>query len=198
MKKLHILGASLFLMIGTFAASVSQASNINPNKISSFSSLNQVEVSQSKAKFKPDSDNPNYLRDYDFSTPLPQTGKVTIRRSLREFKQNRMFKPCPANSELYAFAESTNYQVEICTKEHTLKQPKYYFSRAKNGSGSLTIKSNDEDAAYQLIFYNNGYTYLIYRDGSNSRHPINAYLEVTRPDGKTFGEALIYLYERPH
>ena len=197
MKKLDFLGASLFLIIGTFPASVSQASNINPNKIFSFSSLNQVEVAQSKAKFKPDSDNPNYLRDYNFSTPLPQTGKVTIRRSLREFKQNRMFKACPANSELYAFAESTNYQVEICTKEHTLKQPKYYLSRAKNGSSSLTIKSNDEDAAYQLIFQNNGYTYSIYRDGGSSKNPINAYLEVTRPDGKTFGEALIYLYERP-
>lgn len=197
MKKLDFLGSSLFLIIGTFAASVSQASNINPNKIFSFSSLNQVEVAQSKAKFKPDSDNPNYLRDYNFSTPLPQTGKVTIRRTLAEFKQNRMFKACPANSELYAFAESTNYQVEICTKEHTLKQPKYYLSRAKNGSSSLTIKSNDEDAAYQLIFQNNGYTYSIYRDGGSSKNPINAYLEVTRPDGKTFGEALIYLYERP-
>ncbi|MBW4445757.1 MAG: hypothetical protein KME38_02470 [Spirirestis rafaelensis WJT71-NPBG6] len=196
MKKLDFLGASLFFMIGTFPASVSQASNINPNKIFSFSSLNQVELAQNKAKFKPDSDNPNYLRDYNFSTPLPQTGKVTIRRALREFKQNRMFKACPANSELYAFAESTNYQVEICTKEHTLKQPKYYFSRAKNGSSSLTIKSNDEDAAYQLIFQNNGYTYSIYRDGGSSKNPINAYLEVTRPDGKTFVEALIYLYER--
>ncbi|MBD0264902.1 MAG: hypothetical protein ICV78_19910, partial [Tolypothrix sp. Co-bin9] len=78
-----------------------------------------------------------------------------------------------------------------------LKQPKYYLSRAKNGSSSLTIKSNDEDAAYQLVFQNNGYTYSIYRDGDSPKNPINAYLEVTRPDGKTFGEALIYLYERP-
>ncbi|BAY13308.1 hypothetical protein [Calothrix sp. NIES-2098] len=194
MKKSPFLGASLFLIFSAYGFSGSHASNVYQNQISAFSLKNQVQAAQNKAKFKPDPDNPNYLRDYGFSTPLPQKGKVTIRQPIRQFKQTRMFKACPANSELYAYAESTNYQVEICTKEHNSRLPKYYLSRAKNGKTSLTITSHDEDDASQLIFKNNGYTYVIYRDGGG---PINAYLEVTRPDGKTFGEALLYLYERP-
>ncbi|MBW4561309.1 MAG: hypothetical protein KME32_09140 [Mojavia pulchra JT2-VF2] len=197
MKKLPFIGASLFVVLGAYGFSASHGANLNQNHISAFFPKNQVQSAQNKSKFKPDPDNPNYLRDYGFSTPLPQTGKVTIRRSLREFKRNQMFKSCPANSNLYAYAESTNYQVEICTKEKTYNQPKYYLSRAKNGKSSLTITSKDEDAAYQLIFNNNGYTYSIYRDGGGPQNAINAYLEVTRPDGKTIGEALLYLYERP-
>ncbi len=195
MKKLHLVGTSLFLLFAAWGCSASQASNISQTKTSPISTQNRVEVAQNKAKFKPDPDNPNYLRDYGFNTPLPQTGKVTIRRTVGQFNQKKMFKPCPANSNLYAFAESTNYQVEICSKERKPSQPKYYLSRAKNGSGGITIRSNDEDAAYQLIFQNNGYTYSIYRDGGDPQR-VNAYLEVTRPDGKTFAEALLYLYER--
>lgn len=195
MKKLPFLEASLLVIIIAYGFNYSHQTNFYQNQVSAFSSKNQVQSLENKSKFKPDPDNPNYLRDYGFSMPLPQTGKVTIRQPLRQFKQNRMFKPCPANSNLYAYAESTNYQVEICTKEYTLNQPKYYLSRANNGKSSLTITSNDEDAAYQLIFNNNGYTYSIYRDGGGPRNAINAYLEVTRPDGKTFGEALLYLYE---
>lgn len=196
MKKLPFLEASLFVIVGAYSFNTSHQANFHQNQVSAFSSNNQLQSAQNKSKFKPDPDNPNYLRDYGFSTPLPQTGKVTIRQTLRKFKPNRMFKPCPANSNLYAYAESTNYQVEICTKENTLNQPKYYLSRSKNGKSSLTITSNDEDAAYQLIYNNNGYTYSIYRDGGGPHNAINAYLEVTRPDGKTFGEALLYLYER--
>ncbi|OUL29518.1 hypothetical protein BV372_23110 [Nostoc sp. T09] len=197
MKKLPFLGASLFLILGAYGFSASHISNVHQNQISTLSSKNQVQAAQNKAKFKPDPDNPNYLRDYGFSTSLPQTGKVTIRQPIQQFKQTRMFKACPANSKLYAYAESTNYQVEICTKENNPRLPKYYLSRAKNGKSSLTITSHDEDDAAQLIFKNNGYTYLIYRDGGGPSNSINAYLEVTRPDGKTFGEALLYLYERP-
>ncbi|QIR35518.1 hypothetical protein HCG51_01290 [Tolypothrix sp. PCC 7910] len=197
MKKLPVLGASLFLLLGTYGFSASHAINMHQNQISAYSLKNRVQYTQNKAKFKPDPDNPNYLRDYGFSTPLPQTGKVTIRQPIQKFKKNRMFKACPANSNLYAYVESTNYQVEICTKENNPRLPKYYFSRAKNGKSSLTIISNDEDDASQLIFKNNGYTYSIYRDGGGPDNLYNAYLEVTRPDGKTFGEALLYLYEKP-
>lgn len=153
------------------------------------------EVAQNSSRFHPDSPRSNVFRDYGWTTPLPETGKVTIRRNLTDLSSNQVFKPCPAYSALYAFAESTNYQVEVCTKEHTLNVPKYYFGQAKDGSGKLTIVNENQDEASQLIFKNNGYTYDIFRDGAKPEQ-INAYLEVKQPDNKIYAEALLYLYEK--
>lgn len=120
---------------------------------------------------------------------------VTIRDRIQTINPTRLFANCPTNSVPYAFAESTNYLVQICSTEDDPSLPKYYFGRAKNGKGNLKIVNENADDAAQLIFKNSGYTYSIYRDGSDPES-FNAYLEVTQPNGKTYAEALLYLYEQ--
>ncbi len=133
-------------------------------------------------------------QDYDSNSPIPATGKVTIRNDIRSLDVSQLIADCPADSAPYAFAESTNYRVQICSQEYDPWQPKYYIGQAKDGSGELRITSDRPEEARQLIFKSQGYTYILYRDG---RRPelINAYLEVYTPNGKNYAEALWYLYE---
>jgi hypothetical protein len=133
-------------------------------------------------------------RDYDFRTPLPSTGQVTIRGSIRTIQLDQLIADCPTDSAPYALAESTNYRVQVCSEEYDPWLPKYYIGQAKDGSGELRITSTDVNAARQLIFENAGYTYVIYRDGARPNQ-INAYLEVYSPSGQGYAEALWYLYE---
>ncbi|MBC6455288.1 MAG: hypothetical protein GDA43_20510 [Hormoscilla sp. SP5CHS1] len=65
---------------------------------------------------------------------------------------------------------------------------------AKDGSSSLSIESEKQIIAYQFKFQHRSYLYHIYRDGVRPE-TINAYLEVTHPNGKTYAEALLDLYE---
>lgn len=153
-----------------------------------------LKIAQNGENFKSGADSPNYLRDYEPTQPLPTTGKVTIRRDVRELDTATIFSNCPTDTAPYAYAESSNYEVLICSEQFDPSVPKTYIGAAKDGSGSLRIESQDRAAAYQLIFQNNDYTYSIYRDGARPES-LNAYLEVTQPNGKTYAEALLYLYE---
>lgn len=192
MEKLHVLGTSIFL-VASIGFSTSQAAVKSENILTAKS--NTIELAQSNSRFRPDPDYPNVLRDYGWTTRLPKTGKVTIRGNIKQLNSNRLFTRCPANTVVVAFAESTNYLTQICSKEYDLSLPKYYFGRDKKSGSSLKIVNNDADEANQLIFHNRGYTYLIYADGSRPEGS-NAYLEVTQPNGKTYAEALLYLYDR--
>ncbi|HEY9644489.1 MAG TPA: hypothetical protein V6C57_28595, partial [Coleofasciculaceae cyanobacterium] len=69
-----------------------------------------------------------------------------------------------------------------------------YIGQAKDGGGELRITSSNLDEARQLIFKNGDYTYVLYRDGAKPDES-NAYLEVYMPNGKSYAEALFYLYE---
>jgi hypothetical protein len=133
-------------------------------------------------------------RDYDFSTPIPSTGKVTVRDSIRNLDTSRLITNCPSDSAPYAFAESTHYRIQVCSQEYDPWLPKYYIGQAKDGSGEMHLTSTNLDQARQLIFKNGDYTYIIYRDGTRPE-TTNAYLEVYAPDGKNSAEALWYLYE---
>lgn len=133
-------------------------------------------------------------RDYESTAPLPNTGQVTIRDDIRNLELDRLITDCPTDSSPYAFAESTNYRVQICSQEYDPWLPKYYIGVAKDSSGELKITNTDAAEARQLIFKNAGYTYLIDRDGARPEQ-LNAYLEVHRPDGSNYAEALLYLYE---
>ncbi len=134
-------------------------------------------------------------QDYAATIPLPSTGNVTVRDDIRKLDPSRLLTNCPPDTAPYAFAESTHYQVQICSQEYDPWLPKYYIGQAKDGSGEIRITSNSPDEARQLIFRHEGYTYNIYRD---SAHPeaSNAYLQVMSPSGKGYAEALLYLYER--
>lgn len=147
-----------------------------------------------KSTFTADANNPNYLRDYNFKEPLPQTGKVTIRSDINQLNDSKLFTSCPTDSTPYGYAESSHYQVLLCSGSSAPTAPKYYIMSAKDGSGSLAIESQKKIMAYQLKFEHRGYLYHINRDGVRPE-TINAYLEVTHPNGKTYAEALLYLYE---
>lgn len=136
-------------------------------------------------------------QDYGPATPLPATGQVTIRSDIRNLDPNQLIAPCPSDSSPYAFAESTNYRVQICSAEYDPWQPKYYIGQAKQGNEELKITSTDPAAARQLIFNHAGYTYVLYRDGRTrtASGAANAYLQIFTPSGEGYAEALLYFYE---
>lgn len=143
----------------------------------------------------PEPDTARVQRDYAPTTPLPATGQVTVHGSIRDVESDRMIADCPSDSAPYAFAESTHYLVQICSAEYDPWLPKYYMSRAKDGSGSLEITNSNPDTAQQLIFTNGDYTYTLYRDSARPDQT-NAYLEIHTPDGTTHAEALLYFYQQ--
>jgi hypothetical protein len=133
-------------------------------------------------------------RDFGLTTPIAATGKITARDRIRFVDADRLFTPCPTDTAPYALAESTHYRVQVCSEEFDPQVPKYYIGQAKDGGGEMRITSSNPNEARQLVFKNADYTYVLYRDG---RHPeqTNAYLEVYEPDGKSYAEALFYLYQ---
>jgi hypothetical protein len=158
------------------------------------SSLLDSSSAQTSASVPKAAESAEIRRDYEFKTPLPATGRVTIRSHIRSLDASRLIADCPKNSLPYAFAESSNYQVQICSAENDREQPKYFILRAKNGGNVQRITSADAEAARQLIFRHQDHTYVIYRDGAVPEK-LNAYLEIFSPDGRGFAEALLYLYE---
>jgi hypothetical protein len=132
-------------------------------------------------------------RDYGLTAPIATTGKITERDRIRFVDADRLITPCPTDTAPYALAESTHYRVQICSEEYDPQLPKYYIGQAKDGSGEMRITSTNLDEARQLIFKNADYTYVLYQDGARADQS-NAYLEVYAPDGKSYAEALFYLY----
>lgn len=133
-------------------------------------------------------------QDYASSQPIAATGQVTQRYGIQALDPAQLIADCPTDSAPYAFAESTNYRVQICSQEFDPWLPKYYIGQAKDGSGDLRITSANPNEARQLIFKVEGYTYILYRDSARPEQN-NAYLEVYTPNGGGYAEALWRLYE---
>lgn len=138
---------------------------------------------------------PDLERDYAPDAPISATGQVTIRGDIRNLEDSRLIADCPTDTAAYAFAESTNYFIQICSAEYDPWLPKYYIGRAREGGGELRLTNDDPETASQLIFKNGPYAYILYRDSARL-DATNAYLEVYTPDGQGFAEALLYFYER--
>ena len=137
---------------------------------------------------------PTIQRDYAPTSPLPSTGQVTLRGNIRNMETDRLIAECPPDSAPYAFAESTNYIVQICSAEYDPWMPKYYLGHAKADGTEIWLTNEEHETARQLIFENSDYTYVLYRD--TNPNETNAYLEVHTPDGTVYAEALLYFYER--
>jgi hypothetical protein len=133
-------------------------------------------------------------RDYGFTTPIASTGKLTVRDRIRLVDADKLFTSCPTDTAPYALAESTHYRIQICSGEYDPQLPKYYIGQDKNGGDELRITSSNLDEARQLVFKNGDYTYVLYGDSAKP-DTTNAYLEVYMPNGKSYAEALLYLYE---
>ncbi|MBF2076290.1 MAG: hypothetical protein IGS50_21380 [Synechococcales cyanobacterium C42_A2020_086] len=198
---LHLLGCTRLPVVSPTAEPVtgqpvasSQAANPSPPAAPvSRTPTSQTPIPEATPAAET-STRPAVQRDYAPTTPLPQTGTITVRGHIHTLDLNRLIAECPADSGPYALAESTHYTVQICSAEYDPWQPKYYIGQAKDGSGELRITSNNPEEARQLIFRHEGYTYILARDGAPSGQS-NAYLEVYDPSGNGSAEALLYLYE---
>lgn len=171
----------------------SPSATVSPSTISSSNSVEASDQANLQQQFQRPVEQ-GESRDYEPTTPLPDTGKVTVRNDIRNLDPDRLITDCPADSAPYAFAESTHYRVQICSQEYDPWQPKYYLGQAKDGSGELRITSSDPAEARQLIFESDGYTYILDRDAARLEQA-NAYLQVFTPTGDSYSEALLYLYE---
>lgn len=125
------------------------------------------------------------IRDYQESSPLPDTGQTTIYRLLDELDRSQMFAPCPEGSRLLEFAETTNFLVQTCLSETGGKSPVFWMGFAKDGRGSLTLKIN------QNFEFWNGSTYYSLERGVWGE---NSYILVGQPNGTLEAEAMLYYY----
>lgn len=124
-------------------------------------------------------------RDYGINTPLHRTGETTILRHLDDLNSRELFAPCPENSQLIEFAESTNFLVEICLKETPRESTVFWLGYAKDGRGSLTVKLNED-----LEFWNFDTYYALERRTVGE----NSYILIGWPSGRLEAEALLYYY----
>jgi hypothetical protein len=134
---------------------------------------------------------PSFQRDYDYKTPLPQTGRVTIRRLLEDLPAENLFEKCPTRSKLQDFAESSNVLVMICRDQVNTLQ-KYWIQKDKRTEEIVRLKALDEPRMESVLFQNGDNSLYLYGDGLGL---INAYLESYNEQTKQgIGEALLYHY----
>ncbi|WP_199248071.1 hypothetical protein [[Phormidium] sp. ETS-05] len=124
-------------------------------------------------------------RDYGLTAPLPELGRTTVVSVLDRLDRSLMFAPCPGNSKLFEFAESTNLLVQICIDDTKNNGPVYWMGYGKDGRGSLTVKSNEN-----FEFWNGGTYYSLERRGKGE----NSYIIIGNSDGDFRAEAMLYYY----
>lgn len=202
MNYYHLGSVLLFLLLSLSSCGLVDPHTTQPNSsatevplTTTDRSSNEAMASDMVAQFHRDPNNPNLLRDVDPTAPIPATGQVTIRGSIRNLDTNRMISECPADSAPYAYAESTNHRVQICSAEFDPWLPKYFMGQPKNGSGEIRATNDNPDTAQQLVFNNGDRTYALSRSRDRSGDA-NMYLEIRNPDGTTYAEALLYFYEQ--
>jgi hypothetical protein len=138
-----------------------------------------------------------FTRDYEFSTPIPTTGKVTIRKPLKDLPKKTLFASCPAKSDLQDFAESTSFLVIICRDQQNVLQ-KYWIQKNKKTGAVVRLTAQDLPNSQPSVWKSGNYQVYLYHDGRNPQL-INAYLEsynlITK---KGRAEALLYYYSKFH
>lgn len=124
-------------------------------------------------------------RDYQIDQLLPSTGQTTILNLTKHLNDSEKFAPCPENSQLIEFAESTHFLVQICLQETANDSTVFWMGYAKDGRGSLTLEIDQN-----FEFWNFDTYYAI------ERRPLgeNSYLLIGWPNGTIDAEALLYYY----
>ncbi len=132
-------------------------------------------------------------RDYEYQTPLPQTGQVTIRKPIKDLPANKLFESCPLKSDLQDFAESTNFLIIVCRDRQDNLQ-KYWIQKAKKTGKILRLTVKDEPNSQPSLWKSGDYQLTIYADGIGRG---NAYFELfNMKKQKGRAEALIYHYDK--
>jgi hypothetical protein len=134
-------------------------------------------------------------RDYDFSTPIPETGKVTIRLPMKQIPSDRPFTVCPPQTVLLDFAESSRSLLMICSDEQDKTYGKYWIQRMAGRRTYLRLTAPPRpDRSHPGFKQGRETEYFLYADSARPGQN-NAYLEVyDRRTGKGTGEALLYHY----
>jgi len=126
------------------------------------------------------------IEDYGYREPIPVICRVTVRQNLRYLNRNRLFASCPNSTNLYAFAESTNYVVMVCSNE-SISNAKYWIQMSKIDRKILSFT-----ALYDVRgvpYWQNGNSSLfLYSDGIRCG---NAYLTMGEKS-----EAILYHYDK--
>jgi hypothetical protein len=132
-------------------------------------------------------------KDYESSTPLPQTGKVTIRKPIQALPAKSLFNSCPAKSQLEEFAESTHYLIMVC-RDASNNLKKYWIQKTRKTGEVLQLMVVNKPNTVPEGWKHGDYWVSLYGDG-RSPELVNAYLTYWNPkiqQGR--GEALIYYY----
>lgn len=130
-------------------------------------------------------------RDYDFKTPLPQTQRLTIRKSILALPATRLFERCPAHSHVEEFAESTHFLVMVCRDDQdNLK--KYWIQKTKQTAKIIRLTARDQPRSEPSNWKNGDDEVYLYKDGLGH---LNAYLEsYNSKTQQRWAEALLYHY----
>jgi hypothetical protein len=133
-------------------------------------------------------------RDYEASTPLPQTKQLTIRQPLQALPSDLLFAKCPANSQLTEFAESNNFFVMVCREGGDRGLTKHWLQKFKKTGKQMQLIAQDRPNSQPSTWKSGDYEVRIYADGARP-NLTNAYLESYNTKTKLLrSEALIYHY----
>jgi hypothetical protein len=132
-------------------------------------------------------------RDYEYKTPLPQTGRVTIRLPIQDLPVASLFESCPKNSYLQDFAESSHYLVMVCRDQSNNLQ-KYWLQKTKKTGKVLRLTTQDLPNSQPSLWPSGDYQVTLYADGIGRG---NAYLDsYNMKTQKGRSEALLYHYSK--
>jgi hypothetical protein len=133
-------------------------------------------------------------RDYETTTPLPQTNRVTIRQPLQALPSDRLFAKCPMNSQLTEFAESNNFLVMVCREGGDRGLTKHWLQKNKKTGKQMQLKAQDQPSSQPSTWKSGDFEVSISADGAKPTL-INAYIESYNTKTKQGrSEALIYHY----
>ena len=134
-----------------------------------------------------------FKRDYEYKTPIPKTGQVTIRKPIKALPAKSLFVPCPTKSDLSDFAESTNFLVMVCRDRKNDLQ-KYWIQKSKKTGKLLRLTAQDLPDSPPVSWETGDYSVYLYIDGIGAG---NAYLEsYNRKSQQGRAEALLYHYSK--
>ncbi len=123
-----------------------------------------------------------------------ETPKAISVGDIKEIEDNRT---CGKSKVIYAYGETSNYQVYICANDNAPDRPRYYISRNKDGSGGLDMEANNYNPQKvgAIEFKNDGYVYTLEAPTTQNPEPV---LRVTFPNGNLSKEQLLRYLARPN
>ncbi len=121
------------------------------------------------------------------SKPNSESPKSIAVGDIRELENN---PTCGKSKVIYAYGETSNYQIYICANENAPDRPIYYISRNKDGSGGLNMEAinYNPQKAGAIEFKNDGYVYTLEAPTTQNPEPV---LRVTFPNGNLSKEQLL-------